>query len=617
MTAGKARTIHQIRLNYSRADFRSTYTNTPWGAAFPLAGLWPSSQEPGILPTIGGLLPSTDSAATVWGVSIPNLGEFVSGEYGKSSQTQWSVVHAVAIQAGHHEVRLGGEYLRLTPSRSTALMSVLGAATSLQSLLEGEPLAVTITESPQNGATSQSIGLFAQDTVRVAPGFSLLYGVRWEITPPIAYRSGFSAISGLWSGNSWTTAATGNSIAEAPWPMRYGQFAPRLGMAYRLPKSAVVLRAGGGIFYDATLGLAVDPINGAPFNSWLLAAGATGLPVPAPGGSTASSSLTPDVLRFITGPYPALRLPASYQWKLSVERQLGSAGLGSLAYLGSANRNLLGNQMYVDPQTGVLERGVTLTKNSSSYDALQAHYTGSLWHNLHISASYTWSHCIDDGSADSSIFLIHTGYRLSEARASCDFDVRQSLTAALSYQVGRSGGAAHIPDWLIGWTISGIVRARTGFPINVVTEEQPFGLQFDNAVRPDLVPNQRIWINDPSVAGGRRLNPSAFRTPGDSEEGTLGRNAIYGNGLNQMDVSLRRQFEVARGASLELGVNVFNVLNHPTFANPVPFLNSPLFGLTTSMQNLMLGSGTPNTGLSPLFQTGGPRSVEMHFRVSF
>jgi hypothetical protein len=617
LTAGKAGMIHQVRLNYSRAGFRSTYTDTPWGAAFPLAGLWPSSQGGGISQTIGALLPSADSSATVWAVSVPNLGEFMSGDYGKTNQTQWSVDHTVAIQANRHQIRIGWEYVRLTPSRSAALTSVLGAATSLQTLLDGDPLAVTITESPRTGGTSQSLALFAQDTVHLARGLNVLYGFRWEITPPIADRSQFYAISGLWSGNTWTPSGSGNSIGYAPWPMNYAQIAPRLGVAYRLPKSDFVLRAGAGIFYDTTVGLAVDPINGAPFNSWLLAAGATAMTEPAPGGVSQNGALTPDVRQFLSGPYPALRLPKSYQWKLSLERRLGSHGLGSVAYLGSANRNLLGNEGYINPTTGILDRGVTLTENSSTYDALQARYTGSLTNHLYVSSSYTWSHCIDNGSDDSTIFLIHPGYNLNEARASCDFDVRQSLTAALSYQMGRSGLAAHFPDWLLGWTASGVFRARTGFPINVVTAEQPLGLEFDNVIRPSLVPNQRIWVEDPSVAGGRRLNPAAFSVSGDGQQGTLGRNAIYGNGLTQMDLSLRRHFGLTGGTSLEVSLNVFNVLNHPAFANPVPFLNSPLFGLATSMQNLMLGSGTPNTGLPPLFQTGGSRSAEIHFRFSF
>jgi hypothetical protein len=66
-----------------------------------------------------------------------------------------------------------------------------------------------------------------------------------------------------------------------------------------------------------------------------------------------------------------------------------------------------------------------------------------------------------------------------------------------------------------------------------------------------------------------------------------------------------------------MGLNIFNVLNHPAFADPVAFLSRPLFGQSVSMQNLMLGSGTPNTGLPPLFQTGGARAGEFSFRFTF
>jgi hypothetical protein len=105
--------------------------------------------------------------------------------------------------------------------------------------------------------------------------------------------------------------------------------------------------------------------------------------------------------------------------------------------------------------------------------------------------------------------------------------------------------------------------------------------------------------------------------PANGAQGSLGRNTVYGNGLLQLDLSLRREFAIYRRSSLEASLNMFNVPNHPAFADPVPYLSSPWFGQSTSMQNLMLGSGTANTGLAPLFQAGGARSVELSFRFSF
>jgi hypothetical protein len=125
-----------------------------------------------------------------------------------------------------------------------------------------------------------------------------------------------------------------------------------------------------------------------------------------------------------------------------------------------------------------------------------------------------------------------------------------------------------------------------------------------------------IWIGDPTAPGGRRLNSVAFSARANAS-GTLGRNAITGNGLAQVDMSLRREFPIYRRTSIEVAINMFNVLNHPAFADPVRFLSSPFFGQSTSMQSLMLGSGTPNTGLPSFFQNGESRSAEFSIRLSF
>jgi len=424
----------------------------------------------------------------------------------------------------------------------------------------------------------------------------------------------------MWDGTNWQTIYEGDINSAGPWPMRYRQIAPRLGLAYRMPCAGLVLRTGAGVFYDTALGTAIDPLNGAPFNSWLLPGGAglaegSAIGSGAPGWSWSGSNA--DVLQFLNGPQPSLRLPTSYQWRASLERSMGVHGVGSLAYVGNAGRHLLGSEAYVDPATGVLNRMVTLTQNSSSYQALQMRYSGSIARRLFASVSYTWSHSIDDGSQDSSVFLIHPEYRLSEARGASSFDVRQSLTGALSYQVPRATPAGRLPDWLAGWTLSGVLRVRSGFPIDIFDAEPAMGQEFDNVGRPNLVLGAPVWIGDPSAPGGRRLNPAAFAVPANGAQGSLGRNTVYGNGLLQLDLSLRREFAIYRRSSLEASLNMFNVPNHPAFADPVPYLSSPWFGQSTSMQNLMLGSGTANTGLAPLFQAGGARSVELSFRFSF
>ena len=168
-----------------------------------------------------------------------------------------------------------------------------------------------------------------------------------------------------------------------------------------------------------------------------------------------------------------------------------------------------------------------------------------------------------------------------------------------------------------GWTVDGIFRARTGFPIDVLDTGQFMGLTLANAFRPDVVSGQPIWIADAGAPGGRRLNPSAFSVAAQFVQGNLGRNAITGFGMSQIDCALRREFQVREGRSVELRVAAFDALNHPNFGDPLSLLASPLFGYSASMLNVMLGTGSPGSGLAPAFQSGGARSVELTVRFKF
>ena len=593
--AGPAGTVHDFRFNFSRAGFTSRSYNT-------IDTVSPLAQLSKVLPSDLGnpLPPPSGLSLSVLGLAVPGLGQFVAGDLGRTRQDQWEVSDSISRQAGRHELRAGADYIHLEPSRDATIQSTLGFASSLQSVLEGQPMRVTFSQTPAGGGAIQIASFFAQDTFRAGPRLELVYGLRWEVTPPTARDAQIPTVSGLWNGDAWQFLHGGDINGAAPWPMRYRQLAPRLGIAYRIG-GGLVFRAGAGSFYDPTLAAAIDPVNGAPFNSWQLESGGITLPA---GGSGAGGPGPP----FLPGPVSPLRLPVSYQWRASLERAAGKRGSASVSYAGSAGRNLLRREADLDPNTGVLDRLIAVTTGASAYHALQVRYTGSLSRDLFSTVAYTWSHSIDDGSEDSSIFLVHPGYSPREDRGSSNFDVRHALTAALSYRM---------PRWLGGWTLSAIARARSGFPIDIAVAEQNVGLQLVNALRPDLMPGVPIWIDDPSAAGRRRLNPSAFQTPAQGMPGTLGRNTISGNGLFQWDAGLRREFALIERVPVEISVSAFNVLNRPAFADPVRFLSDPWFGQSTSMQNLMLGSGSPNSGLPPLFQPGGSRSVEFGFRVSF
>jgi hypothetical protein len=226
--------------------------------------------------------------------------------------------------------------------------------------------------------------------------------------------------------------------------------------------------------------------------------------------------------------------------------------------------------------------------------------------------SYNWSHSIDTVSCGSALQLVQPGFGAAEDRGSSNFDVRHSLTAAFVYDLP---GARF--SFARGWALHGIYRARTSFPIDILTRQDAFGLGLNNVIRPDREAGVPLWVTDLAAPGGRRLNRDAFSLPHGLAQGTLGRNAIGGFGMAQLDLSLRRQFHLSDRAALDTRLEAFNALNHANFGDPMRFLASPLFGQPASMLNLMMGNGSPNSGLAPALQVGGPRSLQMSLRLRF
>jgi hypothetical protein len=87
--------------------------------------------------------------------------------------------------------------------------------------------------------------------------------------------------------------------------------------------------------------------------------------------------------------------------------------------------------------------------------------------------------------------------------------------------------------------------------------------------------------------------------------------------LQQTDFSLRRRFGLGERVSLLVRADVFNVFNHPNFADPVNTVSSATFGQSTQSFGRGLGSGTFGSGLSPLYQIGGARSMQFSFKAQF
>jgi hypothetical protein len=101
--------------------------------------------------------------------------------------------------------------------------------------------------------------------------------------------------------------------------------------------------------------------------------------------------------------------------------------------------------------------------------------------------------------------------------------------------------------------------------------------------------------------------------PAAGRQGSLGRNALRGFGMAQLDTAIERQFR----SGVSVRAQVYNVTNARALADPVRTFSNPLFGESVSTMDLMFGTGRPTSGVTPAFQTGGPRTVELSLKWRF
>jgi hypothetical protein len=412
--------------------------------------------------------------------------------------------------------------------------------------------------------------------------------------------------------------------------------APRAGMALQLNESGnTVLRVGGGVFFDLGNGPALQGYTSYPYNSIQSLPGEP-WPVPVDKIQPAPFNQNPPYAATFRVMDPNIKLPYSVQWNVSLERTFGRNYLASLAYVASRGERLLRTELLrnmsasgqpvfpvINPELFSPTSTVFITRNESQqrYHSLQAQLQRRLQGGFDLLASYTWSKARDNMSDEATAGLPVTGIGtfnldLDREFAVSDFDVRHVLTSGFSWKMPawKRSGWQSLTE---GWSLQGIARVRGGFPFHVITQVVD-PLNFGTTRRVDYLggPN---WISDSNVPGGQRLNQSAFRIPPESgRQGTLGRNSLRGFGAQQLDLSVRREFRLGDNSALQFRLEAFNVLNHPNFGLPNRSLNpfpDAFFGQPTLMLGRSLGAGGTSGGLSPLYQVGGPRSLQLSLRL--
>ncbi len=579
-----SRTAMDLRVNESQSSADSVWT-TPGDPSTPSCDLQ----------TLAPQIPSAPTGCTALvRLTIDGVGQLVTGEEGLRRQRQFQAVDIFSLRVGKHALEWGGDYRSITAVRRDPSASLNLIADTVTDLTSTQNLWVAISQPINQNAGAQELSSWIGDTWRATPRLTVTAGLRWEFSP--APTGSILVLSG-------GTVSSLTQIAPL-WPLRFGNLAPRLGLAWRLTADGkTVLRAGGGLYYDSSMSIAADALNGGP------------LGIAQPGYVSGRYGLFSSELTYAF--LPDLRLPAVGQWNLHLERALSAHDTLSVGYVGAAGFDLVRREVGGIGSTVTSPLALTTDNGRSRYHALEAEYRRRFAAGLDASVTYTWAHAIDNDSSDAYLMWTGSGMTPASDRANADFDLRQSFAATFAYTIPRRPAATAWTRLAADWNLSAILRARSAFPVTVLDSEQYTGIPLTDAFRPTYVYGQALWLTDPHLPGGRRLNPAAFESLGSGVEGNLGRNAIAGFGMWQADFSASRSLRLDDLRSLELRADVFNVFNHPNFGDPARYLDNPLLGQSTSMLNMMLGTGSPGSGLSPLLGAGGPRGAQLEIKFRF
>jgi hypothetical protein len=119
-----------------------------------------------------------------------------------------------------------------------------------------------------------------------------------------------------------------------------------------------------------------------------------------------------------------------------------------------------------------------------------------------------------------------------------------------------------------------------------------------------------------NIPAAEAFNRAAFTAPSPGQQGDFGRNVLRGFGAWQADAAFQREFHFAEKVGLRFRGEFFNLFNHPDFGQPTNSLTSPLFGQSTQTLASSL-AGADNAGFNPLYQIGGPRSIQFAAKLQF
>ena len=158
---------------------------------------------------------------------------FLLGPFAKNQSKQLNFADDVNLTVGSHQLKMGADYRAIFLNSTPPMHSLGFESFALSDLVtSGQLDAINTSTSIPTQFLAQSLSLYGQDTWKITPRLTAIYGLRWELSPAPSTR-------GKTQASAWLHTDDPSQLVLAPfgtslWNTQYGNFAPRFGVAYSL-----------------------------------------------------------------------------------------------------------------------------------------------------------------------------------------------------------------------------------------------------------------------------------------------------------------------------------------------------------------------------------------------
>jgi hypothetical protein len=229
------------------------------------------------------------------------------------------------------------------------------------------------------------------------------------------------------------------------------------------------------------------------------------------------------------------------------------------------------------------------SNGNSSYHAMQLWLNRRFSNRLAFQAAYTWGHAISDVALTSFTNTTSDPFNFRSDKGDADLDRRHTFIGNLVYVLPRFSRWGKAAEYLLGdWQLNGIASYFGATPIELITNVNTLGTASAVGQRPNYTGAPLYLSGDPT----KHLNPAAFAVPAPGQLGTLGKGAVRGKPITDVDFSMAKNWRYRERYGFQFRAEFFNLFNHPNFVGFDTALNSTTFGqlnVAQSPREIQLG----------------------------